>query len=113
MDNRRNKCYDINKTYNHYYLTQDEDNNYQFKQCLTNCKICTNNEICNECNEQYHSIRNSTKCIPDLDCKLIIYTEDSTLDEFTNPMNIAFFFKALNKLTIIEDKKRIKNTMKI
>ena len=82
MDNRRNKCYDINKTYNHYYLTQDEDNNYQFKQCLTNCKICTNNEICNECNEQYHSIRNSTKCIPNLDCKLIIYTEDSTLDEF-------------------------------
>ena len=82
LDNRRNKCYDINKTYNHYYLTQDEDNNYQFKQCISNCKICSNDEICIECNEQYHQIRNATKCIPDLSCKLLIYVEDSSLNKF-------------------------------
>ena len=89
---KRNKCYIVDeKGLNSYYLTYDEDGNYIYKLCISNCKKCTDDKICNQCNEQFILNKAKTRCIPSYECTKVEINDILTLTDIDISKYISSF----------------------
>ena len=80
LDSKRHKCNYIKNSLNSYYLTKDENGNYQYKLCIKDCKICKDGINCDECNEQFLLNKGATRCIPQYQCYIQEINEESSLE---------------------------------